>query len=98
MSKSANAGELRTPVFFVQTKRDTDGEGYPVAKDINIFGDGASVLCKWVNAHGQRNVLGVATAAPRACNYNLPILTAYQRTSRCVQGRRFHTIRDYIYR
>ena len=74
MSKSANAGELRTPVSFVQTKRDTDGEGYPVVKDINIFGDGASVLCKWVNAHGSETFsalqLQLREPATITCRYS----------------------------
>lgn len=74
MSKSANAGELRTPVFFFQTWRCTDGEGYPVVKDINVFGDGASVLCKWVNAHGSESFtamqLQLREPATITCRYS----------------------------
>lgn len=52
MSKSANPGELRTPVYFKRIVRTRDGEGYPVEQEINVFGDGVPCMCKWVNAHG----------------------------------------------
>lgn len=52
MSKNANAGELRTPVYFKRIQRSTDAEGFPAETEVNIFGEGKHVLCKWVNAHG----------------------------------------------
>lgn len=52
MSKSANAGELRTPVFFKAIQRSTDNEGFPSEHEVNVFGEGKYVLTKWVNAHG----------------------------------------------
>ena len=52
MSKSANAGELRTPVYFIRTDRENDRNGYPVITEVNVFGEGRYVLAKWVNAHG----------------------------------------------
>lgn len=52
MSKSANAGELRTPVFFMTIERGTDDEGFPKELEVNVFGDGVPARVKWVNAHG----------------------------------------------
>lgn len=52
MSKYANAGELRTAVYFVGVMRGTDEEGYPGEVEENVFGEGKYVLAKWVNAHG----------------------------------------------
>lgn len=52
MSKSANPGELRTPVYFKRITRGRDGEGYPVEAEVNVFGEGVSCMCKWVNVHG----------------------------------------------
>lgn len=52
MSKSANAGELRIPVYFKKVTRVTDDEGFPSEQETNVFGESKCVLCKWVNAHG----------------------------------------------
>lgn len=52
MSKSANAGELRTPVFFMRVDRADDDEGYSAQQKANVFGPGKVVRVKWVNAHG----------------------------------------------
>jgi hypothetical protein len=52
MSKSANAGELRTAVQFFRVVRVTDDDGVSGEAEINIFGEGADVFVKWVNAHG----------------------------------------------
>ena len=56
VSKSANPGELRTPVYFFRIDR-TKSENYvdtekevPVLKD--RLGNARYVRCKWVNAHG----------------------------------------------
>ena len=52
MSKYANPGELRTNVYFFRTERITDAENVPIERDVNVFGDGVAVRCKWVNTHG----------------------------------------------
>ena len=52
MSKNANAGELRTAIYFKRIERATDQEGYPIEQEVNVFGEDKYVLGKWVNAHG----------------------------------------------
>lgn len=59
VSKSANPGELRTPVFFKEISRadDTDPEGVPNEEESYVFGKDANgdpvpVRVKWVNTHG----------------------------------------------
>lgn len=52
MSKSANPGELRTPVLFKHIVRGTDSMGFPVEEEKNVFGEGREIRVKWVNAHG----------------------------------------------
>lgn len=52
MSKSANSGQLRTPVYFKMIQKKGDDEGYVEEKEVNIFGEGKCVRAKWVNAHG----------------------------------------------
>ena len=52
MSKSANAGELNTPVYFCQNVKTTDSEGDHSQSVVNVFGKDVAVYCKWVNAHG----------------------------------------------
>lgn len=52
MSKNANAGELRTAIYFKRIERATDSEGYPTEREVNVFGEGKYALGKWVNAHG----------------------------------------------
>ena len=52
MSKSANAGELRTALKFVARIKKTNENGVPISDEKNIFGDGAVIWGKWVNAHG----------------------------------------------
>ena len=49
MSKYANAGELRTAVYFKRIIEDDDTHPPP---EENVFGEDVSVLCKWVNVHG----------------------------------------------
>ena len=56
MSKSANPGELRTPVYFYRIER-TKSENYvDTEKEVSVLKDklGKPVYarCKWVNAHG----------------------------------------------
>lgn len=50
MSKSANAGELRTRVRFVKITRQENSNGYPVETEEDVFS--SSVYVKWVNVHG----------------------------------------------
>lgn len=52
MSKSANAGELRTKVYFKKNARVRDSEGFWQDTEVNVFGEGMPCMCKWVNAHG----------------------------------------------
>jgi|GluameStandDraft_1065615.scaffolds.fasta_scaffold28430_2 hypothetical protein len=56
MAKQANAGELRTLVYFRKVIKETDEECYPRVREEPVFQDGAGrevpVHCKWVNAHG----------------------------------------------
>jgi len=52
MSKSANAGELRTAVYFKRLERTVNDNGFPVEVEVNVFGPDTAVMCKWVNAHG----------------------------------------------
>lgn len=56
VSKSANPGELRTPVYFFRIER-TKSENYvDTEKEIPVFtdrvGNARPVRCKWVNTHG----------------------------------------------
>lgn len=53
MSKSANPGELKTVIQILAPRGIEQGLGGYVSEAWdNVFGDGASVRCKWVNAHG----------------------------------------------
>jgi len=56
MAKQANAGELRTLVYFRKVIRETDVEGRARVREEGVFYDSAGrevpVHCKWVNAHG----------------------------------------------
>lgn len=74
MSKYANAGELRTPVFFKKVVRETDAEGYPAEKEVNVFGDETAVYVKWVNAHGTETFtamqLQLREPATLTCRYS----------------------------
>ena len=74
MSKSANPGELNTPVFFKSVERVKDKESYPVEKEINVFGESVSVQVKWVNAHGSEAFtalqLSLREPATITCRYS----------------------------
>lgn len=53
--KAANAGEMRTPVFFMKVERTTNANGYSAEVETSIFQkDGVPVPAygKWVNIHG----------------------------------------------
>ena len=53
MAKSANAGELRTPVIVEELNEMQDADGYPVRVWLNVFGQrDVKYRVKWVNAHG----------------------------------------------
>lgn len=52
MSKSANSGELRTPVYFKKISRGYTANRVPTEIEENVFGEGTFVMAKWVNAHG----------------------------------------------
>lgn len=52
MSRKANPGELRTPVYFKRVERTTDDSGYPTEQEINVFGQKENgqdriILVKW---------------------------------------------------
>lgn len=78
MSKTANAGELRTPIYVVKKTRTYDSEGYPVETDANVFGDDAVLMCKWVNAHGSDAYIAMQLQARDpatvTCRYS-PLIT-----------------------
>lgn len=64
MSKSANPGELRTPVYFKLPDQVKDEEGCYTNTEVNVFGkneDGSDIpcMCKWVNAHGSEVFQGM---------------------------------------
>lgn len=53
MAGRAGAGELRTRIqVFAPDGEALDGDGYPTGAPVNVFGEGQSVYCKWVNDHG----------------------------------------------
>ncbi len=56
MAKRANAGELRTLVYFRRTVKEVDSEGSSHQREETVFHDSQgreqAVHCKWVNAHG----------------------------------------------
>ncbi|MBC8531751.1 head-tail adaptor protein [Gehongia tenuis] len=53
MSKSANSGELKTAIRVLTPQGAGPSVGGYVSETWdNVFGDGVSVRCKWVNAHG----------------------------------------------
>ena len=64
MSKSANPGELRTPVYFKLPSRTKDPEGCWTDTEQNVFGQNEQgkdipCMCKWVNAHGSEVFQGM---------------------------------------
>lgn len=64
MSKSANPGELRTPVYFKLPSRTKDPEGCWTDMEVNVFGQNEQgkdipCMCKWVNAHGSEVFQGM---------------------------------------
>lgn len=54
MAKRVGAGELRTKIMVFRPPEDgeVNENGYPISQPVNVFGDGATRYCKWVNALG----------------------------------------------
>lgn len=56
MSKAANAGELRTEVYFMRITRTPDKDGFEAEAEVSIFtgnkGAALPALGKWQNIHG----------------------------------------------
>lgn len=57
MSKYANAGELRTAVYFKSLSVTPNARGFQTEVETNVFGQDTKgndipIMCKWVNAHG----------------------------------------------
>lgn len=79
MAKSANPGELRTKIEIKKATITTNSNGYDVLTWTNVLGEGAYVLCKWANAHGQEvfaaQQLGLEEVATLTMRYT-PLLTA----------------------
>lgn len=85
MSKYANAGDLRTPVYFKSVSRTIGENGYKTDTETNVFGDGIAVYCKWVNAHGtevmtamELDVKEPATITMRYSPLIVPTLIVYR--------------------
>lgn len=55
MSKSANAGELRTLVDFKRIERTHDDDGFPVEREVVVL----SAMTKWVNVHGSESYVAM---------------------------------------
>lgn len=77
MSKSANAGELRTPVYFKTLAPTYNARGFPTDHEANVFGSDVPVMCKWINAHGSEvwNAMQLKLRSPATitCRYS-PLL------------------------
>lgn len=64
VSKSANAGELRTPVYFKEAVRRTDVDGFVSESEVNVFGQDSAgndipAMTKWVNVHGTESFVAM---------------------------------------
>lgn len=79
MSKSANPGELRTAITIKKYSETTGPNGYPIQTWANVFGEGKTALCKWVNAHGTEAIeaqrLDLKEPATLTMRYS-PLITA----------------------
>lgn len=79
MARYAGAGELRTRIMVFDLPRDETGEvlkdtdGYEVKELVNVFGEGRTRSCKWVNAWGtevyQARQAGVTEPATLTLRY-----------------------------
>ena len=74
MAKSANPGELRTPVIVEAITKTNDSEGYETKTWTNVFGSGKKLMVKWVNDHGTEVYEGMGLAlrepATITCRYS----------------------------
>jgi head-tail adaptor len=72
LSKSANAGELRIPIYFKKKVRETDSEGFPTESETDVFG--CAIYAKWSNAHGSESFtalqLQLREPATITCRYS----------------------------
>lgn len=89
MARSTTAGEMRTriKVFDTPGQNALDKDGYPILEPVNVFGDGGSRMCKWVNAYGtevytakQAGVTEPATLTMRYTPKVTPTCTIYKGT------------------
>ncbi len=86
MAKSARAGELRTRIqVFAPVEGGVDADGYPIEGTVNVFGEGGSRRCKWVNAYGrevydarQAGVTEPATLTMRYTDKVTTVCTVYK--------------------
>lgn len=78
MSKSANPGELRTPVRFCLIQKGTDADAVYQETPVNVFGGPVNV--KWVNAHGTDALMAMQMQlrepATITCRYSAKITPA----------------------
>lgn len=74
MAKSANPGEMRTPVRILRPKDDGDAAGYRNPGYVNIYPDDRTIRCKWVSAFGteavQAQSLGLTDTATLTMRYD----------------------------
>lgn len=85
MASRTTAGEMRTRIQVFDLPRDesgspkTDADGYPITEPVNVFGEGRSIHCKWVNAHGseiyEAKQAGVTEPATLTMRYTAKITT-----------------------
>lgn len=85
MAKRAGAGGLRTKIQVFDLLRDENGDaaldedGYPVVVPVNVFGEGQTRYCKWVNAWGSEvyaaRQAGVTEPATLTLRYTPKITT-----------------------
>lgn len=89
MARSTTAGEMRTRirVFDAPEPSARDKDGYMILDLVNVFGEGGSRMCKWVNAYGaevytakQAGVTEPATLTMRYTHKVTPTCTIYKGT------------------
>ena len=82
MASRTTAGEMRTRVMIFDHRpagsEGLDENGFPLADKVNVLGDGRTVHCKWVNAHGgevyEARQAGVSESATLTMRYT-PLVT-----------------------
>lgn len=55
--------DLNTPLSFLRVTRKRDAEGYHTETETNLFGEGATIPCKWLGQHGQEEERGDRSSA-----------------------------------